>query len=144
MTTLHEGELRSRPMTTLDNEYEEGALWFMTGRYTEKAEELEDDARVNLAFSEPNHNRYVSIAGTARLVRDHAKQHELWNDFAKMWFEGPDDPNIILLRVDIDGVEYWDGPGKMKMLMSLIKVKLTGEGDDLGENATMTPRAELH
>jgi general stress protein 26 len=42
-------------------------------------------------------------------VHDRAKIEELWNTFAEAWFpDGPDDPNLALLRVDVDKAQLWE------------------------------------
>ena len=40
---------------------------------------------------------------------------------------GPDDPDAVLLRVDVEQGEHWDTPGgKVASLISFAKTKLTG------------------
>ena len=57
---------------------------------------------------------------------------ELWNTFAEAWLPGgPEDPNAVLMRVDVDSGEYWDTPGgKVASLLSFAKTKLTGDTYD--------------
>ncbi len=134
MTTRHGDDLRSRPMMAQACEAD-GTLWFMTSRESEKAYEVENDDAVNVAFSHPGKERYVSVAGRAELVDDIAKKEQLWSPFAKIWFEGPTDPKLVLLKISITGVEYWDTPGgKMVSLYGLIKSLITGKEDMKSEN----------
>src|SRR5215213_6569808 len=72
LTTVDQGVLRSRPMATQETDFD-GELWFFTSRQTHNAEEIEKDKRVNVAYAEPDDNRYVSMSGTAELVDDRAK-----------------------------------------------------------------------
>ncbi len=76
LTTIDGGVLRSRPMQTQETETG-GDLWFFTSSETHKAEEIEKDNRVNLAYASPNDNSYVSVSGRAELVKDRAKMEEL-------------------------------------------------------------------
>jgi general stress protein 26 len=101
------GHLRSRPMTT--QKLEGGVVYFLTGEDSPKVDEVRKDARVNVAYADPNNQVYVSIAGTACATRDPAKIRELWTPGAQRWFpKGPDDPHIALLAVEIAQAEYWD------------------------------------
>ena len=51
------------------------------------------------------------------------------------WFpEGPDDPAVVLLRVDADSAEYWDTPGRVATLISYAKARVTGRRFEGGEN----------
>lgn len=137
LTTVDtDGSLRSRPMATQEAEFD-GELWFFTGASSPKVDEVGRDHRVNLSYAAPDDNTYVSISGTARLVRDKAKAKELWNPALKAWFpDGLDDPDLALLRVQVEKAEYWDSPSsKMVQLYGLAKAVLTGKrADDIGEN----------
>ena len=137
LTTVDtDGSLRSRPMATQEAEFD-GELWFFTGASSPKVDEVERDHRVNVSYAAPDDNTYVSVSGTARLVRDKAKAKELWNPALKAWFpEGLDDPDLALLRVRVEKAEYWDSPSsKMVQLYGLAKAVLTGKrADDIGEN----------
>ena len=136
LTTVDEdGSLRSRPMATQSAEFD-GELWFFTEASSPKAGEVERDHRVNVSYAAPDDNRYVSVSGTARMVRDRAKAKELWKPALKAWFpEGVDDPNLALLCVQVEKAEYWDSPSsKMIQLAGFLKAVVTGQRIDPGEN----------
>jgi general stress protein 26 len=139
LTTIDSGNLRSRPMSTQKLEFD-GELWFFTSDNTHKIEEIQKDDRVNVAYSQPNENRYVSVSGRAEMVKDRAKIEELWNPIHKAWFpEGLDDPHLSLLRVDVEQAEYWDAPNsKIVQLYGLVKALATGTEADYGENKKLS------
>lgn len=109
MTTVcADGSLRSRPMATLDMEFD-GTLWFFTRLDSSKVGEVADEGQVNLNFADPTEHRYVSLSGLATLSVDRQKIEELWSADVEPWFpEGIQDSQLALLRVDIDKWEYWD------------------------------------
>src|SRR5712691_5241116 len=107
-TVASDGKLRSRPMATLKGGFD-GDLWFITRSSAPKAEEISDNQHVNVAYSDCADDRYVSISGTAALVRDPAKVQELWSRRLRDWFpNGKKDPDLALIRVRIDRAEVWD------------------------------------
>jgi general stress protein 26 len=129
MTTVEEdGSIRSRPMWTQNSDFT-GQLWFFTHEAAPKVDEVEEDHHVNLAYSDTTRDRYVSVSGTGRVVRDRTKIHELWDPTLKAWFpKGVDDPDIALLCVSVSKAEYWDTPNKrMVQLVGFVKSVLTGE-----------------
>lgn len=134
-TALHDGSLRSRPMATQAGDFD-GTLWFFTAKESGKVQEIQDDQHVNLAYSEPSEQKYVSVSGRASVVRDQAKIDELWSTPLKAWFpEGKDDPSIALLKVEVDNAEFWDMPSsKMVHLAGLVKATVTGQSYQPGEN----------
>jgi general stress protein 26 len=136
MTTAEaDGTLRSRPMATQDMEFD-GTLWFFTLADAPKVGEIESDQQVNLSYAKPDDERYVSISGTAQLVRDQQKVKDLWKPILKVWFaNGENDPNLALLKVDATQAEYWDSPSsKMVQVVLMAKAAVTGSQDALGEN----------
>ena len=91
---------------------------------------------MNLSYADPSHNRYVSVSGTAQLVRDRKKNEELWSPVLKAWFpKGLDDPDLALLRVEVEKAEYWDSPNsKLVEIAGFVKALVTGKEMDVGEN----------
>jgi general stress protein 26 len=134
-TVDSEGNLRSRPMAVQQTEFD-GDLWFFTGKSTDKTIEIRNQDRVNLSFANLKDNAYVSISGTAELVDDRAKARELWNPFYRTWFpKGLDDPDLTLIRVNMDRAEYWDSPNSAVVhLYGVVKAMVTGERPSPGDH----------
>jgi general stress protein 26 len=108
-TSAADGSLRSRPMAAQADDYD-GELWFLTRYHSPKSEEIQENQKVNVSYASPKNERFVSVSGTATLVRDPAKVKELWRGKYKAWFpEGKKDPELALLKVSVDRAEYWDG-----------------------------------
>lgn len=135
MTTIDDGTLRSRPMVSKPDRFD-GTLWFFTWASSHKIDEVERNQQVNLSYALPDKQQYVSVSGTATLVRDKAKAKELWNPFVAAWFpKGLDDPDLALLRVDVEYAEYWDAPSsRMVRLYEYAKANAAGRTPDMGEN----------
>jgi len=137
LTTVDEGgDLHSRPMSSNGDIDADGDIWFFTNASSHKVSEIAKLPKVNVSFADPDDQRYVSVSGTAQLVRDQAKIEELWRPEFKMWFpEGKDDPEIALLRVSLEKAEYWDSPSStIGYALSFVSSLVTGKEPDLGEN----------
>jgi general stress protein 26 len=128
-----EGRLVSRPMAVQEIE-DDGTLWFFTSETAPKAQQVETDPTVNVAFA--SRGAWVSLAGRATIVDDRDKIHELWNSSVEAWFPGgPDSPDVGLLRVDPDSAECWDSPGgRLASVAAYAKAKVTGGRPDVGES----------
>ena len=137
MTTFGPEGPRSVPMARQRVE-PSAELWFITARDTRHVHDLQRDPRLSLTFS--SSDSWVAMTGRGRVVDDHAKVAELWNTFAEAWLPGgPDNPDAVLLAVDVDEVEYWDTPGgKIASAVSFAKTKLTGETLD-ADHGTLEP-----
>ena len=98
----------SRPLLTqaLDDD---GVLWFFVPSDGSLALDIETNPRVSATYSDPARGVFVSLSGYARLVYDPDRIFALWDERVETWFtQGPLDPRLALLRVDIDHAEYWD------------------------------------
>lgn len=136
LTTVEpDGTLRSRPMATQQTDFD-GDLYFFTREHSGKVAEIEQDRHVNVAYAKPDDQRYVSVSGKARLIRDKQKIDELWSPALKAWFpNGKDDPELALLKVTVEQAEYWDAPsGFIANTISFAKAIAAGTTAHPGEN----------
>jgi general stress protein 26 len=133
LTTVdEEGHLVARPMAQQEVEFD-GDLWFFAERDSSTVTQLQANPHVGVSLS--SNDTWVSICGTAAVVQNPAKAHDLWNSFVGSWFpQGPDDPTVALIKVTADCAEYWDTPGgRVASILSFVKAKATGstyEGSD--------------
>ncbi len=136
VTTGTDTHLHGRPMAAMNKTFE-GELWFASRDDTPKLEEIAKAPQVLLAYSEPKSQNYVSLSGSAKIVHDKAKVHELWTEASRVWFpKGPDDPDLALICVTVESAEYWDAPSSAWVYAKgYAKARLTGESPhDVGEN----------
>ena len=103
-----DGRLKSRPMATQEVEYD-GTLWFFTKAGSDKTGEILQSPQVNASYVSLEDHRYVSLSGRATVIRDAEKSRQLWTPAHRTWFPlGLEDPELALLRVDVERAEYWD------------------------------------
>jgi general stress protein 26 len=134
------GDLTSRPMTTLQHEFE-GKLWFFTSKDAPVINALSRDGGVNVSYAEPKDDVYVSLSGIASIDHDRARREELWSVMVKAWFPGGiDDPQLVLLRIDLHSAEYWDvKESRAVQLFKLTRAVVSGERPEhLGQHASVT------
>ena len=131
MTT--DGRHVSRPMALQEVEFD-GDLWFFAERGWHPVQHVQVSPQVDVGVG--SGGTWVSLTGHATVVDDLAEKKELWNGAVEAWFpNGPEDPDVVPLKVDGDSAEFWDGPGgRLATAFSLVKAKATGERIDSGEN----------
>jgi general stress protein 26 len=124
-----------RPMATAGVD-EEGTIWFISDRDSEKNKDIAVDPRVKLYYSHPGKSSFLVVSGEAEIVYDREKVRELWNPLDKAWFkEGEDDPAVSLIRVRPEHAHYWDTKGNrmvnfIKMVASVATGKILVEGEE--------------
>ena len=129
------GSFDSRPMATQKTEFD-GTVWFVTQADSLKVSEMERDPHVGLMYADTSGESYVTVKGRATVSQDKAKIHELWSPMFKAWFpKGEDDPNIAVLRVDVDEAQYWEAAGgKLVMGIKYLAAAVTGGAVEVGES----------
>ena len=132
LITDDHGTPRARPMGAYVRQ-EDNAIYLFTNEGTEKEGEAARHPEVSLMFQGAGES-YVAINGTARIVNDRDKIRELWSTTAKAWWNGPDDPNIRLMRVTPYEAEIWDSPGRIVSYVAMIAAVVTGGKPAVGEN----------
>jgi general stress protein 26 len=130
-----DGGLVSRPMVAQEVEFD-GDLWFFSEGSAPKVANITANPNVNAAFS--GESMWLSLKGTADIVRNVAKKKALWSKGVAAWFTGgPEDDSVVLIRVHAQSAEYWDSPGKAVTAISMLKNRLSGDTPDVGENKTV-------
>ncbi|WP_442928146.1 pyridoxamine 5'-phosphate oxidase family protein [Microbacterium sp. No. 7] len=95
-------------------------------------------ARPSVGVALSTNDAWVSLAGDAEVVDDLERLREYWSPAVEAWFpDGPEDPNVTLLKIDAASGEYWSSPGgAVASIISLVKSKVTGEPYE-GRNDTV-------
>ena len=137
LTTVDpDGTLMSRPMALQEVEFD-GDLWFYAERGSRKLRQIAETPQVNVTVM--SGSSWVSLTGHASVVVDEERKKGLWNAGVEAWFPGgPEDPDVVLLRVDADSAQYWDTPGgRIASIFSFAKAKATGRRYEGGESGTV-------
>lgn len=123
-----DGVLHSCPMMTQEVDFH-GELWFFTRKDSVKISNIERDSNVNVVYAQPSDQLYISVSGHAELIEDRSKIDELWKPAHNLWFEGgKEDPQLGLIRVEVETAEYWDSPSSAVVyLAGFAKSLLTGK-----------------
>jgi general stress protein 26 len=137
LTTIdEEGNFVSRPMAQQEVEFD-GDLWFFAERSSSAVAHISQRSKVGVTLS--SSDTWISVAGAAEVVEDEAKAKDLWNAWVEAWLpQGPEDPSVVLIKVNAASAEYWDSPGgKVASVLSFVKAKVTGERYEGGDNKTV-------
>ncbi|MHB1247721.1 MAG: pyridoxamine 5'-phosphate oxidase family protein [Sulfuriferula sp.] len=110
LTTQFNGGLRARPLEARADR-DAGIIWFVTDVRGVKDDEIGAAHEIGLVFIDEGDRAYLSITGRAFVTRDTAKAKDIWRKTDDTWFpDGPDDPNVRVLRIEPITADLWDGP----------------------------------
>src|SRR5215472_904744 len=138
LTTRFPAGLRARPLEARPDRHA-GIIWSLTDARSGKDPEIEAEPDVGLVFIEPRERIYLSLTAHARLENDVSRQRQIWKATDRMWWAGPEGPNLRVLRVEPHLAELWDGPSSTAAVVyEIAKARITGEKPKLGENRKAT------
>lgn len=141
VTRTAEGHLRSRPLAIAEQREDDG-LYFATRIDSPKVQELEEERQVNVCMQDEK--RFVSMSGTARVVRDRALIDRLWKAAWTIWFpNGKDDPALCLVLIEPEEAEYWDQGGTKGIRYLFRQAKGLVTGDTPAKNGQENAKVRL-
>lgn len=128
----------SEPLTAQLDEDQVDTIYFFIG----KDNRLAGGGKAMVQFVSKGHDFFACLSGEARVDNDFAMIDKLWNNQVGAWFPGgKDDPNLALLRFDVDSAEMWETDmsiaGKVKMLFGG-KIDAGDEGSHAKVSSTAT------
>ena len=129
MVTIDGGEMTARPIGVVgDHAAFDGTLWFITDRRSHKVQAIERGCAARLLFQNDARGTYLHLEGRATIVENPAQLKKLYTPVQRTWFpDGPEDPNITLIRFDVDQGDYWDGHQSMvRLALAFAKAVVTG------------------
>lgn len=131
------GRLTSRPLSTQRAE-EDGDVLFLVRDRSPVVRDVEAHPQVNVAYASAK--AWVSLAGTATVVRDRALVEQLWSKGASAFMDGgPDNPDNVVLRVNGDTAELWGGGSLVGTAVKVIKTVTGREDEDSGATVVELP-----
>ena len=97
-----------RPMTA-QIEGDHGPVWFFAGMDNALVRSLDKGKRAIATFASKGHDLFASVRGNLVLDNDRATIDRLWNRDIAAWYSGgKDDPNLALIRFDVETAEIWE------------------------------------
>ena len=117
MIGLENDGQHSEPLTAQLDDDQPNVLYFFTARDNRIA----SGGKAMAQFQSKGHDFFACLAGTVTVDNDRAQIDKLWSKQVEAWFPGgKEDPNLTLLRFDIESAELWESDislsGQVKML----------------------------
>ncbi|WP_424236723.1 pyridoxamine 5'-phosphate oxidase family protein [Bhargavaea ginsengi] len=112
MATVQGGKPFTRYMTFFNDGF---TLYTATSKQTDKVDELEANPHTHILIGyegEGFGDDYLEIMGTAEVTDDEGLIDKVWNDAMESYFEGPDDPNLVILKVQPDAMRVMNKKGQ--------------------------------
>ena len=111
LSTVENNKPHSRYMTFYHDDL---TLYAPTKANTEKIDELEKNSNVSVLLgyeSKGLNDTYIQITGTSIIADSPALKEQYWNDSFQKWFDGPEDPNFVLMQIQPETIRVLNNNG---------------------------------
>ena len=81
-------------------------MWFATHAKSKKVSEITDNNACSISLF--SNGKVFHGEGSAVLNNDMAKKQELWTEHWAQYFGSVDNPDLLLIKVTFDEIEYVD------------------------------------
>lgn len=121
-----------QPMTAFV-ERDSNVLWFFTRKDTDLAGSLASGQAATFIFMD--RKLQACLDGRLSLNHDRERIDRFWNAHVAAWYpEGKDDPQLTLLRLDLDEAAVWITEGGLiKYALEVAKANASKSTPDVGE-----------
>ncbi|MED3788786.1 pyridoxamine 5'-phosphate oxidase family protein [Peribacillus frigoritolerans] len=119
LSSVENNKPHSRYMTFFNDEL---TLYTPTSGKTEKIDEIEKNPYVHILIGYDNEglgDSYLEISGTSKINESQELKDKLWNESFEKWFEGPKDPNYLILQIKPESIRLMNNNGEPPQELSL-------------------------
>ncbi|MET3575076.1 pyridoxamine 5'-phosphate oxidase family protein [Bhargavaea ullalensis] len=112
MATVQDGKPFSRYMTFFNDGF---TMYTATSKKTDKVDELEANPHTHILIGydgEGFGDEFLEISGSASVTDDKGLIDKVWNDAMKGWFDGPNDPDLVILKIEPDSMRVMNKKGQ--------------------------------
>ncbi|WP_159885935.1 pyridoxamine 5'-phosphate oxidase family protein [Paenibacillus puerhi] len=83
-------------------------IYLATNSKTDKVDELRSNPHVHVlvGYDGKKSSDILQIEAKAEICSEDSLRERLWNDSFKEWFEGPHDPDYVILKLTPERIEY--------------------------------------
>jgi general stress protein 26 len=93
------------PMTAQLDKDANSAIWFFVSRDHTFA----PGGPATATFAGKGHDMFVRFTGVLTEETSRERLEKQWSRPVEAWFDGKDDPNLLMLRMDLGQAEIWNG-----------------------------------
>ncbi|MEK3973525.1 MULTISPECIES: pyridoxamine 5'-phosphate oxidase family protein [unclassified Psychrobacillus] len=112
MATVQQNKPHSRYMTFFNDDF---ILYTATSKKTHKVEDIEQNPYTHILLGYDGNglgDSFLEIEGKVEESDDESMKEKVWNDALKGWFDGPEDPDLVILKIVPTQVRVMNSKGK--------------------------------
>ena len=86
-----------------------GTVYLSTSGASSKVREIRANPAVSVYYCDPGSVQGISLWGRMEVLSEPELKRALWSDAWRIYWNGPDDPDYVVLRMKPEGAAGWRG-----------------------------------
>ncbi len=86
-----------------------GTVYFSTSGASSKVREIRANPQAAVYYCDPSSTHGISLSGRMEILCDPELKRALWSDAWRIYWQGPEDPDYVVLRMKPTGAVGWWG-----------------------------------
>lgn len=134
MLKLRHADDHAEPMVAQLDKNAEGKFWF----FTKRSNRVASGGPAMAQFVSKGHDLFCCISGTLTAEQDPSVIDRYWSNGVEAWYpQGRDDPDLLVMRFELDDAEIWTRDSSFAGLFKLMAGQPI-RGGELGEHETIS------
>ncbi len=112
MASVRDGKPHSRYMMFFNDGF---TIYTETSKKSEKVDEIKKNTHTHIIIGYEGKgfgDEYLEIEGTVSISDDESLKEKVWHEQMKYWFSGPEDPDLIILKVSPNSLRIMNKKGE--------------------------------
>ncbi len=112
-TRDEDGVFQARPMSNNGEVDWDGTSWFFAPSDGRLVAEVQRNPEALTTYRADDRFAWVALSGSAQVVDDDDAKRRMWLAELERWFpDGPDDPDVALIRFESTAARWWTDQGE--------------------------------
>lgn len=119
MATIENNKPHSRYMTFFNDNF---TLYTVTSKGTHKVEELSNNPYTHILIGYDGKgfgDSFLEIEGKVEISSDESMKEKVWNKALRFWYDGPDDPQMVVLKITPSQMRLMNTKGEDPKIVEL-------------------------
>ncbi|MGP3695929.1 pyridoxamine 5'-phosphate oxidase family protein [Rhodobacter sp. NSM] len=110
-----------------------GKLWFLTKRSTDLFKAVGPASKAHFCVISKDQDFHACLSGSLVAEGDRSRLDEMWNPVVAAWFEGKDDPDLVMLSLRLGSAAIWASTSSSaRFAYEIAKATMTESDPDVG------------
>ncbi|AZB64254.1 general stress protein [Cereibacter sphaeroides] len=114
-------------------------LWFLTKRSTDLFRAIGPSSTAHFCIIAHDEDFHACLSGHIAEETDRAKLDEMWNPVVAAWFEGKNDPDLVMVSVKLRSAAIWASTSSTaRFAYEIAKANVTDSDPEVGVHNVVT------